>query len=334
MFADLSRRYFAGYDVAVAEADTIFFHSMSTWPQSPRDVAELVRPLMMRPGEEQSPRWRLMVRRHGMPMAEVVAATRRRNFLVSVAVVAVLAVSFVLLAVIARRAERLREQQLAFVAGITHELNTPLAAIESAGENLADGIVTGADHVARYGAAIVKESRRLSDIVAQVLAYAGMQGRTKGRSHEPLDVGSLVRTAIARAAWLAEQSGVTIATNVPNDLPQIEGDRELLISAIHNLITNAIRHGGEGQWVGVRAETDRDAVAIVVEDKGRGISPRDLPRLFDPFFRGRSANPRGAGLGLAIVKQIAAAHGGSVTAQRRRERGAAFTLRLPEAQHA
>ena len=104
---------------------------------------------------------------------------------------------------------------------------------------------------------------------------------------------------------------------------------------MQNLVANAIRHGGDGGWVGVRAAEDRGSVAITVEDRGPGIAARDVPHLFEPFFRGRGAErTRGSGLGLAIVQHVAAAHGGSVEVVRPRPRGAAFTLRIPEVQHA
>jgi signal transduction histidine kinase len=274
-----------------------------------------------------------MMRRHGAPLAEVVAATRRRNAIVSIAVLAVLIGAFVLLAFIARRAEMLRQQQLAFVAGITHELNTPLAAIESAGENLADGIVVERDHVVRYGTAIVKESRRLSDIVAQVLTYAGMQARSARRHHEALDVEPLVTSAVAACAWIAEQSGVKIETSIAGDLPRVDGNREELVSAIRNLVMNAIRHGGDGQWVGVRAFAERDEVVISVEDRGRGVAPEFVPDLFERFTRseGSRVSAGGTGLGLAIARSYARAHGGDLLYEDAEPHGACFRLVLPNA---
>src|SRR5258708_17838665 len=89
-------------------------------------------------------------------------------------ILAVLAGTVLALVAMLRGAERLRLQQLEFVAGVTHELNTPVAALTSAGQNLADGIIAEPSQVARYGAAIVKESRRLTEMIGQVLAYGGM----------------------------------------------------------------------------------------------------------------------------------------------------------------
>ncbi|MEA2415404.1 MAG: hypothetical protein QOI58_2061, partial [Thermoanaerobaculia bacterium] len=108
-----------------------------------------------------------------------------------------------------------------------------------------------------------------------------------------------------------------------------------LTRAVQNLIANAIRHGAAGKWVSIRAVAEDRSVAISVEDRGPGIAARDLPHLFEPFYRGRGADRvRGSGLGLTIVKQIALAHGGSVSVDKRRDGRAIFTLRLPEiAQH-
>src|SRR5205085_2763368 len=221
-----------------------------------------------------------------------------------------LAASFALVAVLARRADRLRRQQLEFVAGITHELNTPLAALSSAGQNLADGIIAEPPQVAQYGAMIVRESRRLIDMVGQVLDFAGIQARSGPRRVESVDVPSLIDDAVAHCRWLAEEAGVKLETQIANDLPSIDGDPSALERAVQNLVANAIRHGGDGEWVGIRAERSNGAVAITVEDHGRGIAPRDLPHLFEPFYRGRDASRvRGTGLGLTIVQEIAAAHG-------------------------
>src|SRR5947209_4155128 len=134
-------------------------------------------------------------------LADVIASSRRRNFIISSVVLALLAGSFALLAVLARRAERQRLQQLEFVAGITHEVNTPLAALTSAGQNLADGVVSEPTHVKNYGAMVVKESRRLGDLVAQVLDFAGLQARGAAPRRERVDVASLIDEAIAQSRW-------------------------------------------------------------------------------------------------------------------------------------
>lgn len=318
------------YDVAAVAGDDDVVRN-GRWDA----IAPMLAAGPMRDPDAPPAHWRLLVRRRGVPLGEIVAAARRRNLAVSFAILALLLGSFVLLAVLARRAERLRVQQFEFVAGITHELNTPLAALTSAGQNLADGIVAEREQVARYGSMIVKESRRLSDTVAQVLDFAGMQSRGAPARVAPVDVRAVVEDAVAQCGWLAEEAKVKIETSIAGELPAVDGDADALTRAVQNLVANAIRHGGAGGWVDVRAEGEGGSVAITVEDRGPGIAARDVGRLFEPFFRGRGAErTRGSGLGLAIVQRIAAAHGGTIEVVRQHQRGAAFTLRIPEVQHA
>ncbi|HKS22230.1 MAG TPA: HAMP domain-containing sensor histidine kinase, partial [Thermoanaerobaculia bacterium] len=212
----------------------------------PKGDAVVVPTLVAGPGRNapDAPRayWRLAIRPRGIPLTEIVAAARRRNLGISFAILALLLGSFVLLAVLARRAERLRVQQLEFVAGITHELNTPLAALTSAGQNLADGIVGERDQVTRYGAMIVKESRRLSETVAQVLDFAGMQSRRVPASVTAVDVRAVVEDAVAQCGWLAEEAKVKIETQIASGVPAVGGDADALTRAVQNLVANAIRH--------------------------------------------------------------------------------------------
>lgn len=344
---DLTRRYFdtphgRDYELAVVapESGEVLYRSDSgAMPFR----ADLVLPIfsvralrrepnplpMLQDPPPSRPLWQLLVRHHQGSLEDVVAATRRRNLLLTSGILAVLAGTVVVLAAMLRSAERLRLQQLEFVAGVTHELNTPVAALTSAGQNLADGIITEPSQVARYGAAIVKESRRLTEMIGQVLAYGGMQSRRK-LPHVPVDVESVIDEAVATCRWMAEEQSVVIESHIDHGLPLVDGDAASLARAVQNLIANAVRHGAAGKWVGIRAAADGRSVVITVEDRGPGIAARDLPHLFEPFYRGRGADRvRGSGLGLTIVKQIAAAHGGSVAVERRREGGAMFTLRLP-----
>src|SRR4051812_9201332 len=285
-------------------------------------------PILTEPPPHQ-PLWNLLVRHHRGSMEDLVAHTRMHNLLITGGILAVLAGTVLALVAMLRTAERLRLQQLEFVAGVTHELNTPVAALTSAGQNLADGIITEPSQVSRYGTAIVKESRRLTEMIGQVLAYGGMESRRK-LAHAPVDLANVIEEAISACRWMADEQSIVMETHVARGLPLVDGDAASLARAVQNLIANAIRHGAGGKWVAIRASADASSVAISVEDRGPGIASRDLPHLFEPFYRGcGSDRVRGSGLGLTIVKQIAVAHGGSVTVDRRRENGAMFTLRLP-----
>lgn len=341
-FPRLARRYFNAdlgdrYDIAVVAGGEVVYRSDPGWPVGNDRRADVSLPMMPmrrefagRAIEERLPvsAWSILVRRHAGPLQEIIDAARRRNLVISFGMLLLLAGTAAILAVLLRRAERMRTQQMEFVAGITHELNTPLAALDSAGQNLADGIIHSDEQVRRYGDLIVRESRRLTGMVAQVLEFAGLQQRKPAARREPVDVASMIDEAVAATAWLAESRGIRIERSV--DAGTVAGDRAQLVRALQNLLMNGIRYGGDGKWIGVRADARNGSVIISVEDRGPGIAARDLPHLFEPFYRGAGSDRvRGNGLGLAIVRKIVEAHGGSVTAARRRDCGAQFTIELP-----
>lgn len=328
---DVARRFLGNdYDLAVISGRDVLSRSNHAWPRDSTDHGEADAPfLALRTRVDGGdPPWRLVVRQHSGAVADLVESARRRNLAIGAAVLLLLVASILLLVVLTRRAERLRLQQMEFVAGITHELNTPIAAVSSAGQNLADGIVHDALHVTRYGAMITKEARRLSDTVAQLLEFAGLQRRERALRREPVDVAAVIGDAMAQCRWIAEEHGVVLEERVPRDVLFVDGDPLALTRAVQNLVANAIRHAAGGKWAGVTASADGGRVVIRVEDRGPGIAPRDARHIFEPFFRGRhSSRVRGSGLGLAIVRQIVLAHGGSIRLERR-TRGTAFVLTL------
>jgi signal transduction histidine kinase len=278
--------------------------------------------------------WQLVVAHREGSLAAAVAGTRRRNLGVGLGVLALLGGSAALLALSGHRARALARQQVEFVAAVSHELRTPLAALRSAGENLADGVVTDADRVRHYGTMIHRESDRLSALVEQTLELSGLLGGERSPHREPVDPADLVREVLAELRPKAD-----VAVDVPEGLPAISGDPVGLRSALRNLIDNALKHGG-GQWVGVRARMSsgtrgRRELGFVVEDRGPGVRGEELGRLFEPFYRGARAREQrvpGSGLGLSVVRRVAEAHGGRVSvAAGPGGCGAAFTLHVPVA---
>jgi signal transduction histidine kinase len=332
VFPKLARRYFsgAGYDVVVCSAHDCrdVLYRSTNGPASRPDVSVPI--FHSIPDEPSRSPWVLHVTHRAGSLEAAVQTVRRRNLAVSVAALLVVAATGLALLVALRRAERLRHQQLEFVAGITHELNTPIAAISSAGQNLADGIVPGPDQVARYGTLVAREARRLADTIGHVIEYAGLQ-RRRQRSEEEVDLQRAIADAIADCAWIAAENEVTVETHVA-PLPKIRGEGAALTRAISNLVMNAIRHGAAGKRVDVRAAHDerRAAITIAVEDLGPGIGAADLPHVFEPFYRGSDAHRvPGSGLGLTLVKGIVEEHGGRVRITPRPVRGTIAVIELP-----
>lgn len=353
LFPTLAHRYFATniddeLDVVVVAGTRVVYRSDPGWPDAGRNAdlrmplallsmpaAELAETGLLPQSTTDDGTWFLLVRRHGGTLADAVLAIRRRNLAISGVILGLLAGSILILAFLFRRAETLRQQQLHFVSSVTHELNTPLAALSVAGQNLSDGILTDEAQIARYGAMIVREAGRLRDMVSEILEFAGMQARKGPRVQGIVDIGAVIADAVAQTSFNAESAGVRIETEVCSDLAAAEGDAAALTRAVRNLIANGVRHGAIGGWVGVTARNDGPLIVITVEDHGPGIDHRDAAHLFEPFYRGRgSATVAGSGLGLTIVDHIARNHGGTVSVERRRERGAAFTLRIPARERA
>lgn len=280
--------------------------------------------------------WQLAVTHPAGSLTAAVARARWRQLGLSFAVLSLLGVAAGILLVAARRAEALARRQVELVAGVSHELLTPVAALRSAGENLAAGVVTEPAQVRRYGELVEREGRRLGALVEQVLTWAGLQARGVAPERGAVAPGDLVAAVAATCAAEAAAAGVTLETRVAPGLPALLGDRDALERALRNLAENALRHAAAGGWVALGAEAGaargRREVALFVEDRGPGVAAEDLPHLYEPFFRGRGARSggvAGSGLGLALVRQIAEAHGGRVRAARAAPRGARFTLELP-----
>lgn len=285
-----------------------------------------------------SGRWTLLAQHTSGSLEAAVAATRRRNLGISSGILILLSVTVLMLATSSRRAERLARQQMEFVAGISHELRTPIAVIRSASENLAQGVVTSPDRVRRYGDTIGTEARRLGDMVERVLQYAGIDAGRVISSTAPIEPLSFVEGALHATSSLIASSGFTVERHLSTDLPLVIGDPSALTSAVQNLLTNAVKYGGPDRWLSIsasQAKGPRGAeVRVSVEDHGPGIPHADLPHLFEPFYRGSDATAaqvQGNGLGLSIVKRIVEAHGGRVTVSTRPGSGSVFTLHLPAA---
>lgn len=273
----------------------------------------------------------LVVRHRQGSLHEVVERTRRRNLSVGLGILVLLAGSVVMLLIATLRARRLARRQVEFVASLTHELHTPLAAIGSAAENLADGLVTTPDRVREYGELIGEHGRRLSSLVGQALELAGMAAADSERWEE-VDLASVVAAARAASEALRREQGVALEVEVEEDLPPVRGRPESLRLVVENLLRNALKHGASGGVARLRVRRlDSDGqLELEVEDEGPGFAAEDLPHVFEPFYRGRSAARRpGSGLGLRLVEQIVKRHGGSVEAGNRSGGGAVVTVRLP-----
>jgi len=259
---------------------------------------------------------------------------RSRHLAISAAIVLLLAGSVGMIIVLTLRAQRLARLQSEFLAGISHELLTPLSVIRSASENLADGVVNSEEKARHYGEMICGQSRRLSEMVQDALGFAVAQS-WRAHRFRSVDVEDVIRRAVETCRTAITEAQVEFIEEIEPGLPPVHGDATALSHALRNLLMNGLQYGGEGKWLALRARRASGRhgpeVEIVVEDRGPGISRADLPRIFDPFYRGRTADAsrlHGTGLGLSLVKRIVEDHGGRVNVAAAQPKGAMFSLRI------
>ncbi len=275
--------------------------------------------------------WRVAVSYKSGTMIELVESLRLRNLGVSFGILLLMGVSVAMLMRSTRRANALALQQMEFVAGVTHELRTPLAVILSASQNLADGVATGEAQAKRYGGVIHNQTKRLGDMVEQVLRFAGLSSQHGELQRAPVAVPGLIDEAMLDCRADLDETNTEVTEEIPADMPEIDGDRAALLHCLRNLFSNAAKHGG-GAPVRVAAKAEGAMVEIVVADQGPGIAAEDLPHVFEPFYRGSRAKEeqvKGSGLGLSLVKKIVEAHGGTVEVSSRLGDGATFRILLP-----
>jgi len=281
-------------------------------------------------------RWLLVVNHRAGSLEQVVDEARIRNLAIGSVVLLLLGASILLIIISTRRAQRLLQAQMEFVAGISHEFRTPLAVICSAGANLADGVVTSDLKAQQYGDVIRKEGRRLSELVEQVLGFSSAQSGWTHYDLQPVDVHEVVERSVAACQSALAEAHCKVESVVEPGLPQIMADTGALEGCIKNLIGNATKYAHESGWIGVFADRGENEngpyLRIRVEDKGPGIKETDLPHIFEPFYRSRDAveaRVHGAGLGLSLVKKIMEQHSGRVRVSGVPGGGTCFALYVP-----
>jgi signal transduction histidine kinase len=280
--------------------------------------------------------WQLVVRHKSGSLEAAVASLHQRQLLLSFGVLLVLAVTMAMVLIASQRARRLAALQMGFVAGVSHELRTPLAVISSAAENIAHGVVADPTQVSRYGASILKQARQLTHLVEQVLLFASTQQKAGNYQLVPVPVDEAIDAALENTAGLAKAAGIAVERRVEAGLPPVAADFGALSQVLQNLITNAIKYGSDGRWLGITANARREngvvvGIDIAVSDKGPGIAASEIKHIFEPFYRSPSvagSNVHGTGLGLPLARTIVEAMRGSLTVASEPGQGSAFTIHL------
>jgi signal transduction histidine kinase len=231
------------------------------------------------------------------------------------------------------RANNLRRN---LTADLAHELRTPLSVIRGKIEGVLDGVYPATP---QHLEPILEETRLLSHLVEDLSLLALAEAGQLDLEKQAMDVGDLLRDAQVNFGPQADDRGVTLMLDLPNNLPPVMADRRRISQVLGNLLTNALRHTPQGGYVTLSAvmapplpEGGKGRVMVSVSDTGAGILPQDLPYIFERFWRGEKSRTRaggGSGLGLAIARQLVEMHGGEISVESTPGRGSTFMFVLP-----
>jgi len=221
-----------------------------------------------------------------------------------------------------QRADRLRRDLMADVA---HELRTPLSVLQGRLEGLIDGVYARDD---RQLGELLDETRVLQRLIDDLRTLALSEAGALPLQKEPTDLGVLAQDMVRSMEPEAARHGVGLSATTSAQSSAVDLDPFRIREVLTNLLTNAIRHTPAGGRVTLSVSETRDRATVTVADTGEGMSPDEVARMFDRFYKG--AESRGSGLGLTIAKGIVTAHGGDINAQSEPDKGTTVTFTIPK----
>ncbi len=228
-----------------------------------------------------------------------------------------------------RRLERVRRD---FVANVSHEFRTPLTAIQGFSETLLAGAIDDPQNRTRFLEIILEHSRRLARLTEDLLVLSKMDAERLELEIRRLSVSQLIESCLETAQHRAAEKELHVSVNMPQDLPDIAGDRRRLAEVLQNLLDNAIQYTLPGGKIIVSADAREEEIVLTVSDTGIGIPKADQSRIFERFYRvdaARSREAGGTGLGLAIAKHLVEVHGGRLWVESEVGRGSLFHFSVP-----
>jgi len=257
---------------------------------------------------------------------------KRSTFTIAGLAAIILAIGFLFTVQAARTNARIAEMRSEFVAAVTHELRTPIAAIQALSETLASGRSGSAEMSREYAQLAVQETKRLKRLIDNLLAYARITDIAEVYMFEPVAVDTLVAESLKQFGRQLSDAQFEVRVDVPSGLPAVRVDMAAMLLVLTNLLDNAMRYSDVRRHITIaarHADIEDGRMVISVADRGVGIPSNDLPDVTRRFFRGHGARPGGSGLGLAIAHRIVTDHGGTLVVESTEGVGTTVRVSVP-----
>jgi len=278
------------------------------------------------------PKWELGIGYRDTTIEALAKDNFQKNLMLSLFVLSLLIVGIILTLRATAREIRLAQAKSTFVSNVSHELKTPLALIRLFAETLELGRVRSPEKAQEYYRIINSESRRLTQLINNILDFAKIEAGRKEYQFVDADVAEVVEEVIRSYEYQIINAGFELKTDIQRDLPLISIDRDAISQAVLNLLNNAVKYSDDVKKIAVRVRSHDRYISIEVADSGIGIPRSEHEKIFEKFYRvstGLIHNTKGSGLGLALVKHIVEAHRGRILLESAPGKGSRFTILLP-----
>lgn len=263
------------------------------------------------------------------PSVAATKASVNRNFVLLGIAVFILFGAFIFMFINAQKEREFARRQAGFLANVTHELKTPLAVMQAAGENLSDGRVTDAKRLKDYGSHIYSEAIRLRKMIDKLLDVAKADSGQTVVEQAPCQLSTLIEEYYQNNKAYIEEKGFSFEFISEEKIPLVMVDPDHLETILNNLVENSLKYSPNQKSIQIDLRSDSESVKLSVSDKGKGISKKAQKNIFDKFYRvenSLTAKTKGHGLGLSIVKNLVSLNGGEISVHSEPGRGSTFTL--------
>jgi signal transduction histidine kinase len=282
--------------------------------------------------EDNFPPWRIELFQSQAESSGIIDIRKSFYFLTILTLILILTFgAFLIVRTIVHEMEILKIKS-DFVSSVSHEFKTPLTSIKALTERLQEGKVQDPAKMKQYFSMISTDTDKLARLVKNILDFSRIEEGKKEYDFVETDISKLLAEQIENFKKNMIQEGLKIHLQIFKDIPPLYIDRDAFSQALNNILDNAIKFSPDKKEISITIKRDRERVIIGIQDRGMGISPDEIDKIFDKFYQGKTAlrqSIKGAGLGLTLVKHTVEAHGGKIAVESQVGQGSTFSLIFP-----